>query len=150
MATSVPTQPAYPTDGGCIFCKIVAGQIPCYKVYEDAQMLAFLDIGPIVAGHTLLIPKGHYASILDVPEAVSAALGAVLPRLARAVCAAAGVAACHVLTNAGAEASQSVGHLHYHILPRRAGDGYHLPWPAGKVTPERAAELVRQISAQMR
>ena len=74
MAANASTQPTYPTDGGCIFCKIVAGQIPCYKVYEDAQMLAFLDIGPIVAGHTLLIPKGHYASIMDVPEAVSACL----------------------------------------------------------------------------
>ncbi len=129
------------SDANCIFCKIVAGQIPCHKVYEDEVMLAFLDIGPIVRGHTLVIPKEHFGTVMETPGAVMAVMGARLPALVRAVLAATGTKACHVLLNNGAEASQSVGHLHYHILPRRAGDGYHVPWPAGKLEAGEAAEL---------
>jgi histidine triad (HIT) family protein len=134
-----------PTDPNCIFCKIVAGKIPSFKVYEDDTVFAFVDIGPIVDGHVLVVPKGHYASLLETPAEVNAAVNERIPRIAKAVIAAVGKKACHVLTNAGAEASQSVGHLHYHILPRSAGDGYHLEWPARKLDMAAGKQLAEGI-----
>src|SRR4249920_756945 len=77
-------------DSNCIFCKIVAGQIPCHKVYEDEHVLAFLDIGPLSPGHTLVIPKQHWVKLDEVTEEAGAAIGRVLPRLSRAVKAATG------------------------------------------------------------
>ena len=96
---------SYPTAPTCIFCKIVAGQIPCHKLYEDERVLAFLDVGPLSRGHTLVIPKGHYLTIDQVPAEVAAACGAVLPRLSRAVAAATGATAWNVLQNNGKAAN---------------------------------------------
>src|SRR5512136_659216 len=96
-------------DPTCIFCKIAAGQIPCYKVYEDEVVLAFLDIGPLVRGHTLVIPKDHHATVMETPDESLAAINARIPKIARAVLAATGAKACNVLVNSGAEAQQSVG-----------------------------------------
>ena len=132
-------------DANCIFCKIIAGQIPCVKVYEDETVLSFLDVGPLVEGHTLVIPKAHHATVMEIPPEVLAAVNARIPKIARAVLAATGAKACHVLVNNGAEAMQSVGHLHYHILPRRAGDTFRIPWPAGKL--DKGAELAKAIAA---
>ena len=136
-------------DPSCIFCRIVAGQIPCHKVYEDDLVLCFLDIGPIVDGHTLVIPKQHYRSVMETPPEVAAALAARLPELSRAVLEATGRSACHVLANNGAAAQQTVQHLHVHILPRCDGDGYHLPWPAGKLDAGEAAALKGRIVAAL-
>ena len=66
-------------DAGCIFCRIVAGEIPCHKVYEDDEVLSFLDVGPIVTGHTLVIPKAHYRTVMETPAAVLAAVNEVPP-----------------------------------------------------------------------
>src|SRR3954469_8223252 len=113
-----------PTDPNCIFCKIVAGQIPSHKVYEDDIVLAFLDIGPVVKGHTLVIPKAHHATVMEIPPEVLGAVCQRIPKIARAVLAVTGAKACHVLANNGEEAMQSVAHLHYHIMPRASGDGF--------------------------
>ena len=137
------------TDPTCIFCKIAAGKIPSYKIYEDDVVFAFMDIGPIVTGHTLVISKAHYPNLVETPPAVLAAINERLPKLAKAVMAATGTPACHVLTNNGPEASQSVPHLHYHILPRRHGDGYHLHWPAAQLDPTAAATIVQAITAAL-
>ncbi|MFG0247758.1 MAG: HIT family protein, partial [Phycisphaeraceae bacterium JB051] len=80
----------FPTDPNCIFCKIVAGQIPCHKIYEDPNVLAFLDVNPLSPGHTLVIPKGHWVTLDQVPSQISAAIGKVLPVIAKAVCDATG------------------------------------------------------------
>ena len=138
-----------PHDTSCVFCKIVAGKIPCHKIYEDDMVLAFLDIGPIVAGHALVIPKAHYQTVMDTPPEVLAAVNSRMPLLTRAVLEATGRQACHVLVNSGVEASQSVQHLHYHILPRYAGDGYRLPWPAGNLDPVEAAALREKIQVAL-
>ena len=122
-----------PTDSSCIFCKIIAGQIPSFKVYEDDSVFAFADIGPVVHGHVLVVPKAHYSTIMDIPADLSGQIAERLPKLTRAVLAATGLKACHVLINNGSEASQSVHHLHYHILPRAEGDGYKLHWPSQKL-----------------
>ncbi len=129
----------------CVFCRIVAGDIPCYKIYEDRNLLCFLDVGPVVNGHTLVIPKPHVRNIFDMPPEVGAELGRRLPALARAVCAAVQAPACHILLNNGVEAMQSVQHAHYHIIPRMNGDGFFVPWNPGKLEPRVAQPLVQKI-----
>jgi histidine triad (HIT) family protein len=136
-------------DPACIFCKIIAGQIPCLKVYEDDTVLAFLDIGPLVKSHTLVIPKNHVATIMDSsPEQIAAITGR-LPKIARAVLAVTGAPACHILVNNGAEAQQSVHHLHFHILPRAKGDSFHIPWNAGSLDKVAAARMAAEIAQRI-
>src|SRR5476651_2407054 len=124
-----------PKDENCLFCKIAASAIPSYKLYEDDLILCLLDVFPIVSGHTLVIPKGHYPSALETPPDILAAINLRLPKLAAATIAGVKAAACHILTNSGVEAGQSIPHLHYHILPRFEGDGYKLNWPSAKLDP---------------
>ena len=133
----------------CIFCKIIAGQIPCYKVFEDDVVLAFLDIGPLVRGHTLVIPKAHHATVMEIPPEVLGAINQRIPRISRAVLSATGAKACHVLVNNGTEAMQSVHHLHYHILPRVPGDKFRIPWNAGSLDKAHATDLVHLIQRQL-
>jgi histidine triad (HIT) family protein len=139
-----------PTDPTCIFCKIIAGQIPCLKVYEDDAVLAFLDIGPLVKGHTLVIPKQHVATVMDAPPDLMAAIAGRLPKIAKAVLGVTGAPACHVLVNNGAEALQSVDHLHFHILPRAKGDSFRIPWNAGKLDQTAATQMARDIAQHIR
>jgi histidine triad (HIT) family protein len=129
----------------CVFCKIIAGQIPSYKVYEDEVVFAFLDVGPLVNGHTLVVPKAHHATVMETPAEVLGAVNARIPKISRAVLAATGATACHVLANNGSEAMQSVHHLHYHILPRVPGDGFHIPWNAKSIDKAAAPGLVAAI-----
>ena len=129
----------------CVFCKIIAGQIPSYKVYEDEVVFAFLDITPLVKGHTLVVPKAHHATVMETPGEVLGAVNERIPKISRAVLAATGAKACHVLVNNGSEAMQSVHHLHYHILPRVAGDGFHIPWNAKPIDKAAAPGLVAAI-----
>ncbi len=136
-----------PTNADCIFCKIVAGKIPCLKILQDAHGLAFLDIGPIAQGHALLIPAGHYVTLDEMPAEEAAALLKHLPALGRAVQQATGAEGFNVLQNNGSAAHQLVQHVHFHIIPRRTGDAFHFNWPAGKYTPgqgEALAERIRQ------
>ncbi|HVX87102.1 MAG TPA: HIT family protein [Phycisphaerae bacterium] len=140
----------HPTDPGCIFCKIVAGQIPSFKVYEDDTVFAFLDIGPLVRGHTLVVPKAHHATVMEAPPEVLAGVNARMPRLARAVLAATGASACHVLVNNGPEAMQSVSHLHYHIIPRREGDRFSIPWNPQSLDKAEAPALVSAMERALR
>lgn len=143
-------------DPNCIFCKIAAGQIPCHKLYEDERVLAFLDLGPLSAGHALVIPKHHAKELGDLPDADAAAAGAILPRLARAIAQATGHKACNVLQNNGEPAGQVVMHVHFHIIPKPAdaprsggepGSGLGLHWPAGKLDAEQARTLAQKIIA---
>ena len=110
----------------CLFCKITAGEIPCKKVYEDDQVLAFYDVDPQAPVHFLVIPKAHIASPADItPEnsAVVAHIFAVIARLARDLGLEKGY---RVVTNCGADGGQSVPHLHFHVLAGRS-----LAWPPG-------------------
>src|SRR3954453_8731035 len=96
-----------------VFDRILSGEIPCYRVYEDEHVLAFLDIGPLSAGHTLVIPKERAARLHELSADAAAAIGRVLPRLCRAVMAASGAADYNVLQNNGAAAHQAVDHVHF-------------------------------------
>jgi histidine triad (HIT) family protein len=131
----------------CIFCKIIAGQIPCTKVYEDASCLAFMDIAPISPGHTLVIPKKHYEAIREMPAEAAAALFRPVPGLAAAVQAGMQAQGLNVLQNNGRIAGQAVDHLHVHLIPRREGDGLGYRWPAQKAdfdVLKRQAEEIRK------
>ena len=141
--------PDHPTDPACIFCKIVAGQIPSFKVYEDDVIFAFLDIGPLVPGHTLVVPKAHYATVMTTPPEVLAAVNARLPALSRAVLAAVGAEACHVLVNNGASAMQTVPHLHYHVIPRQEDDGFSIPWKTHPLDKAQAPALAAAIVSRL-
>ncbi len=106
----------------CVFCAIAAGEIPCFKVYEDELALAYLDINPFSEGHTLVIPKAHTTGLLDTPEETLAALLARVKKVAAHLKTALGCDGFHILQNNGAAAGQTVGHIHFHIVPRRNGD----------------------------
>src|SRR5580692_11795639 len=128
-----------------VFGKIIAGSIPCHKVYEDAQVLAILDIAPLSRGHTLVIPKEPAATLDQLSDESAAALGRVLPRICRAVIAVTGVREYNVLENNGIGAHQAVPHVHFHIIPKpddRSGLG--VGWPAGALDAD-AASLAAQL-----
>ena len=117
-----------------IFAKIVRGEIPCHRVYEDEKVLAFLDVNPISRGHTLVIPK-EPAETLDVlSDDAAAAIGRVLPRLSRAVLAATGATAFNILQNNKPLAHQAVFHVHFHIIPKYDdGTGLGIGWKSQKL-----------------
>jgi histidine triad (HIT) family protein len=132
-----------------IFGKIIAGSIPCHKVYEDAQVLAFLDIAPLSRGHTLVIPKEPAATLDQLSDEAAAALGRVLPRICRAVIAVTGTTEYNVLENNGAGAHQAVAHVHFHIIPKPdARTGLGLKWPTGQLGSD-AAQLAQQLAQQL-
>jgi histidine triad (HIT) family protein len=131
-----------------VFGKILRGEIPCHRIYEDDKVLAFLDVNPIARGHLLVIPKEAAATIDQLSDDSSAAIGRVLPRLARAVLAATGATAFNVLQNNGVEAHQAVHHVHFHIIPKHAdGSGLGLGWAAGKL--EGGAALATSIASKL-
>ena len=131
----------------CIFCKIIAGQISCTKIYENEHVLAFLDVGPVSEGHVLVILKQHTARMDLTDSLVMAELAKVLPKLAGSVKDAMAADGYNVLCNNGASAGQVVEHMHFHIIPRKENDGVFNQWPsfqypAGKA--EAIAEKIRQ------
>ena len=131
-----------------LFTKIIRGDIPCHKVYEDDKVLAFLDIGPLSRGHTLVIPKEAKVTLDELSDESSAAIGRVLPRLCRAVMKATGATAYNVLQNNGMAAHQAVFHVHFHIIPRLDdGSGLGVGWKASKLVD--GAELARAIAARL-
>ncbi|HBG27743.1 MAG: HIT family hydrolase [Planctomycetes bacterium GWF2_41_51] len=133
----------------CIFCKIAAGQIPCEKIYEDENVLAFLDIGPLSEGHTLVIPKQHFTKIHECPAQLLAQIGSVLPKVAGAVFKGMTSDGYNVLCNNGKAAGQLVEHIHFHIIPRIAGDGVFTQWPAKKYQPGKVEKISEKIRAKL-
>jgi histidine triad (HIT) family protein len=130
-----------------IFGKIIAGQIPCHRVYEDEHVLAFLDINPLSRGHTLVIPKEPAETLDKLSDDAAAALGRVLPRICRAVIAATGVTQYNVLENNGAGAHQAVFHVHFHIIPKTApAEGLGIGWPARSLDAKEAQTLFNTIT----
>ena len=133
-----------------IFSKILRGEIPCHRVYEDEHVLAFLDIFPLSVGHTLVIPKEPAVTLEQLSDESAAAIGRVLPRICRAVLGATGATAYNILQNNGSAAHQVVMHVHFHIIPKYAdGSGLGIGWPAGKLDERRAGELAKKIAANL-
>ncbi len=132
-----------------IFDKILDGEIPCHKVYEDAHVLAFLDVGPLSRGHTLVVPKERKAFLHELSDETAAAIGRVLPQLARAVARVTGTTAYNVLQNNGSEAHQAVYHVHFHIIPKTAADGLEIGWPAGSLSAEDGESMASAIRSAL-
>lgn len=138
-----------------IFRKIINGEIPCHKVYEDAHVLAFLDINPLSRGHVLVIPKEEAATLDALSDESAAAIGRVLPRLCRAVMRVTGCRASNVLQNNGADAHQAVFHVHFHIIPRFAdrdpapGAGLGIQWRSTAFDHAEGATLAAELQAAL-
>lgn len=112
----------------CVFCKIIAGDIPCFKVYEDEHTLAFMDINPANRGHALAIPRKHEPDLMDSTDETLAVTIAAARRVARAVQAAVEPDGINLVQANGPGAAQSVFHLHLHVIPRFEGDDLKLNW----------------------
>ena len=114
-------------DANCIFCKIVAGQVPCTKLYVDEDVLAFLDINPVTYGHTLVISKEHYSTFLSTPKAIMNKVMNVAQRIGQVQIKQLGAKGVNILINSYEAAGQVVPHFHVHVIPRyTAKDGFRL------------------------
>ncbi len=126
----------------CIFCNIVAGDIPAKTLYEDEHALALLDAFPLVEGHTLVIPKSHFQHLQDMPSATAQAWFAAVHRVAGKLQAAMGAEALTVGLHNGQAAGQAVPHVHMHLLPRFKGDGGGTLHDVVRVEDQRPLEAV--------
>ncbi|WP_010093713.1 HIT family protein [Ornithinibacillus scapharcae] len=132
----------------CIFCKIVAGEIPSAKVYEDEHVYAFLDISQVTKGHTLVIPKTHVKNIYETPSEVASELFSRVPRIANAIKTAFQPIGMNLLNNNEPAADQSVFHLHIHLIPRYGeGDGFSSNWKVH--TDDYTSENLQNIAAEI-
>jgi len=129
-----------------VFSKILRGELPCHKLYEDSQVLAFLDIAPIAPGHAVVIPKEPAETLDQLSDDSAAAIGRVLPRLCRALQAATGTKYFNVLQNNGRLAHQAVDHVHFHIIPKPNDEqGLGLKWPSSPLDHSAAAALATRV-----
>ncbi len=135
-----------PKDPDCIFCKIVGGDIPSAKVFESETCLAFLDIAPVNAGHTLVLLKGHYPTLMDIPEELGSELTKTLSMVGKAVMEATGADGLNLMQNNYEAAGQLVHHVHFHLVPRHSDDGLKL-WPqSGYDNPDEMSSLAKTIA----
>ncbi len=125
----------------CIFCKIVAVEIPATVVFESHSILAFLDVGPLADGHLLVIPRDHYAKLSELPASLSGQIGSVIPKLGRVMLEVTGAEGFNLLVNQGQVAGQVVPHVHFHLIPRGANDRLGYRWNTGTYPPGRAEEI---------
>ena len=129
----------------CIFCKIINNEIPSYKVYEDENTLAFLDINPVNLGHTLVVPKKHMANIEVASEEVLSQLINTVKKVGQSLKNNLGATGYNVLENNDLIAGQLIPHLHFHLIPRLSNDGLTL-WPQKKYQAGEAEEVLRKIT----
>lgn len=133
-----------------IFSRIIAGEVPCHRVYEDEHVFAFLDAGPLSRGHTLVLPKEAAERLEQLSDTAAAAIGRALPRICRAIVKATGAIGYNVLLNNGPAAGQLVMHVHFHIIPKHPdGSGLGLIWRPRAREEAEGAELARRINAHV-
>ncbi len=134
----------------CIFCKIVAGDVPATRIYEDDDVLAFMDIGPLVKGHALVIPKAHYDPLDAMPAELLANVMRVVQRLVKAQRKGLGAEGVNVHQANGAAAGQVVHHVHVHVIPRFHNDPHHWNWqPQSYASMDEAAALAACMRAAL-
>lgn len=133
----------------CIFCRIVARQIPATVVHEDGQTLAFMDIGQVNPGHVLVALKAHAENLYALDEAQAAAVFRTTARVARAIRAAFAAEGLSVYQANGKSAGQTVFHFHIHLVPRHEGDGMGLAWPVKNPPREKLEEYASRIRAKL-
>ncbi|MGD6965417.1 HIT family protein [Rossellomorea vietnamensis] len=136
----------------CIFCKIIDGEIPSSKVYEDEHVLAFLDISQVTKGHTLVIPKVHKENVYELTEETAARIFSAVPKITNAIKAEYNPIGLNLLNNNGEDAGQSVFHFHLHIIPRYGqGDGFGAVWKThtDQYSPDDLKEIAEGISKHL-
>ena len=134
----------------CVFCRIVAGQIPSTRVFEDEHALAFMDLGQVNPGHVLVAVKKHAANVFELEDAQAEAVGRAIVRISNALRKAFEPEGLSVYQANGKAAGQTVFHYHVHLLPRHAGDGMELTWPAKNPPREKLEEYAGKIRAVLR
>jgi histidine triad (HIT) family protein len=130
-----------------IFTRIIRGLIPCQRIFENEHVLAMLDINPLADGHTLVVPKRQVERLEQLPPEEAAEIARHLGRIAASIVAVTGAEGYNVLQNNGAAAGQVVPHVHFHIIPRRSGDGLGYRWNAKPAEPAALAALAERIRA---
>lgn len=131
----------------CIFCKIVAGELPSANIYEDKRILAFLDLNPVNKGHVLVITKEHYNNLVEVPSDLLKEAIAAVQKISLPVMKAVGADGFNLMVNNGQTAGQLVEHLHFHVIPRFKGDNLH-HWP-GKTYKENERERIAKTIKEL-
>jgi histidine triad (HIT) family protein len=139
----------HPTDGTCVFCKIVAGQLPCFKLLEDEHTIAFMDINPANPGHALAVARGHYPTVDTIPPAILGATVQTAQRVAGAVIKALSPDGLSLVQANGEGAAQSVPHLHIHVIPRRRNDDLLINWQAVPGDPAAIEAIWQKIKAAL-
>ena len=135
----------------CVFCKIINGEIPSYKVYEDEYVMAFLDISQITKGHTLIVPKKHVKNIYDMDEITASTIFLAVPKLARAIKDAFHPIGLNIISN-NEKPHQSVDHFHIHLIPRYEKDGFKIDFINNQdlLSTEDYLETVQSIKQQLK
>ncbi|MFC0475055.1 HIT family protein [Robertmurraya beringensis] len=136
----------------CIFCKIVNGDIPAAKVFENDHVVAFLDISQVTKGHTLIIPKVHKENLYELTPEISSELFKVAPKIANAIKDAYRPVGLNLVNNNGEKAGQSVFHFHMHLIPRYGeGDGFGAVWKSNQsnYTPDDLRKIADSISSEL-
>lgn len=129
----------------CIFCSIVNGDIPSYKVYDDNDFLAFLDISQAEIGHTLVVPKKHFDNFLEMDDETAKKLIVLVKVLANKIKKATGALGINILNNNGETAGQSVNHIHFHIIPRYADDDLVIKFTQHQLSQQEFIDLAKSI-----
>ena len=134
-------------DPDCLFCKIVAGDLPSTRVYEDERTVAFMDINPATRGHLLVVPREHSRDLLEIGAEDLAACAATAQRLAHRVKDRLDADGVNLLNSCGAPAWQTVFHFHLHVIPRYEDDPLRLPWVPGPGDEDEIAAAARELTA---
>ena len=129
----------------CIFCKIVEGKTKSWKVYENENVYAFLDINPVNEYHTLVIPKNHSDNIFDIPERELKEVMAVIKKLVLLFNSKLGISNVQIINSSGSEAQQDVFHMHFHIVPRKMGDNQDVNWTTHPEWVEKYDQLLEKL-----
>ena len=133
----------------CVFCRIMAKQIPATVVHEDEETLAFMDIGQVNPGHVLVALKAHRENVYALDDRQAAAVFSTVARVARAVRAAFSPQGMSIYQANGKPAGQTVLHFHVHVLPRHEGDGMELTWPVKNPPREKLEDYASKIKAKL-
>ena len=137
------------SDSDCIFCKIISGEIPCFKLYEDGDTLAFMDINPANEGHALVIPREHSADVHAISDAALSSTLSTAKKVATAIAKTLSPDGLNLVQANGPAAAQSVFHFHMHVLPRRNGDELKLNWGLNPGDMDAIGELAERIRANL-
>jgi histidine triad (HIT) family protein len=132
-------------DPDCIFCRIVAGELPAQRIEEDERTVAFMDLNPATRGHALVVPRRHAADLLEIEPEDLAAAAQTAQRLARRAMSALAADGVNLINSCGADAWQTVFHFHIHVIPRYTGDPLRLPWSPAAGDADEIAAAAEQL-----